>query len=137
MVDAFPELGPGRDRDFPRRINLDVIDRAVRVRPNPQPHAVRFDHDGTRRQIQGLAKRLLRPERTGVQRDPDPSRLEDVPLVRVGIVLGQQQEQVAAFDGIHARGDIAVADRHHATGVFRRRLPDDVIAAHPLGGSLG
>ena len=82
-------------------------------------------------------KGLAGLEGVGVERDPHPAGLVDVALVVVGVVLRQQQIQVAVLDGIDAGGDVAVADGHHARGVLRRTGPDDVVAAAVLrtGGS--
>ena len=113
-----------------------MVKRTMGICPNADLQVVGVDHDRAGRQVQRLPKRLALPEGTGLEGDSDPARLEDVALVRVGIVLRQEQVQVAVFDGVDPGGNVTVADGHDAAGIFRRAGPDDVVAAHAQGGGI-
>ena len=113
-------------------MNLDVIDGLVRIRPYAEVRPVRLEPDRAGGQIKRLAERLSRSERIGVERDPHPPGLVEVAHVIEGIVLGEQQKQVAVLDGVNAGSNVPVADGHYPGGVLRRGGPDNVVSAHPF-----
>jgi hypothetical protein len=129
MIKAFPELRLRGNGDVMRRVDLDMIGGPVGVGPDAHGHAVGLDVDRTGGQVQRLAEWLAGPERVGAERDTQAAGLEDVTEISIGIVFGEQQEQVAVFDGINTRRDVAVANGHDTAWVFRWGIPDDIVTA--------
>ena len=57
--------------------------------------------------------------------------------VGIGVVLGQEQIQIAVLNDINACGDVAVSQRHHPGGIFGWGVPLDIVFLHALSRVLG